>query len=115
MSVRRLTTDFVVSPQISVQDITAIRDAGFKTIICNRPDGEEPGQPSAQSIGEAAAAAGLSFIAIPVGAGQAPSSDAIIETQEAINTLPGPIFAYCRSGNRSAVVGCCNTGLRLSL
>ncbi|MBO1327164.1 TIGR01244 family sulfur transferase [Acetobacter suratthaniensis] len=102
MTIRQLTADFVVSPQISVQDIAAIRDAGFKTIICNRPDAEEPGQPSAQSIGEAAAAAGLSFIAIPVASGQAPSSDAIIETQEALNTLPGPIFAYCRSGNRSA-------------
>jgi uncharacterized protein (TIGR01244 family) len=102
MTVRRLTADFAVSPQISAENVPAIRDAGFKTIICNRPDEEEPGQPSAQSIGEAAAAAGLSFVAIPVVSGQAPSSDAIIEMQEALNTLPGPIFAYCRSGNRSA-------------
>ncbi|MFT8675399.1 MAG: TIGR01244 family sulfur transferase [Acetobacter sp.] len=102
MTFHSLSPDFAVSAQITADDIPAIRDAGFKTVICNRPDGEEPGQPTTQSIGAAAQAAGLSFIAIPVAAGHGPSSDAIIETQEAINTLPGPIFAYCRSGNRSA-------------
>ena len=102
MKYQSIAPDFAVTGQITLSDIPAIKEAGFKTVICNRPDGEEPGQPSAQSIGEAAAAAGLSFIAIPVVSGQAPSSDAIIEMQEAINTLPGPIFAYCRSGNRSA-------------
>ncbi|MBO1323864.1 TIGR01244 family phosphatase [Acetobacter sp. TBRC 12305] len=102
MTFHTLSPDFAVSAQITVDDIPAIAKAGFKTIICNRPDGEEPGQPTAQSIGDAAKAAGLSFIAIPVMAGHGPSSDAIIETQETINTLPGPIFAYCRSGNRSA-------------
>ena len=86
MQYHSVSPDFAVSPQITVEDIPLIRDAGFKTIICNRPDGEEAGQPSAETIGEAARKAGLSFI----------------ETQEAINTLPGPIFAYCRSGNRSA-------------
>ncbi|MGO2957685.1 MAG: TIGR01244 family sulfur transferase [Acetobacter sp.] len=98
---RALSDSFVVAPQITVQDIPAIRDAGFKTIICTRPDHEDPGQPTAQTVAEAAQAAGLSFIAIPVVGGQAPSSDAVIEMQEALNTLPGPIFSYCRSGNRA--------------
>ncbi|MCP1230599.1 TIGR01244 family sulfur transferase [Acetobacter indonesiensis] len=98
---RSLSSDFVVAPQITTADVAALKDAGFKTIICTRPDAEDPGQPSAESIGEAARAAGLSFISIPVNAGQAPSSDAVIEMQEALNTLPGPVFAYCRSGNRA--------------
>ncbi|ATJ91157.1 TIGR01244 family sulfur transferase [Acetobacter tropicalis] len=98
---RSLTADFAVAPQISTSDIPAIKDAGFKTVICTRPDGEEPGQPSAETIGEAARAAGLAFISIPVAAGHAPSSDAVIEMQEALNTLPGPVFSYCRSGNRA--------------
>ncbi|KAA8386812.1 TIGR01244 family sulfur transferase [Acetobacter oryzifermentans] len=102
MQYHSVSPDFAVSPQITVDDIPLIHGAGFKTIICNRPDGEEAGQPSAETIGEAARKAGLAFIAIPISAPLTPSSDAVIETQEAINTLPGPIFAYCRSGNRSA-------------
>lgn len=98
---RQIADNFVVGPQITVADIPAVQEAGFKTIICTRPDGEEPGQPTAQSIGEAAAAAGISFVSIPVNSGQAPSSDAVIEMQEALNTLPDPILCYCRSGNRA--------------
>lgn len=98
---RQLSENFVVAAQITTADIAAIKAAGFKTIICTRPDHEDPGQPTAQSIGDAAAAEGLSFISIPVEGGQAPSSDAVIEMQEALNTLPGPIFSYCRSGNRA--------------
>lgn len=101
MNYRSLSPDFVVAPQIAVSDIPAIKEAGFKTIICTRPDGEDPGQPTAETIGEAARQAGLSFISIPVVGGQAPSSDAVIIMQESLNTLPGPIFSYCRSGNRA--------------
>ncbi|CEF55319.1 TIGR01244 family sulfur transferase [Acetobacter ghanensis] len=102
MKYQAIAPDFAVSAQITANDIPAIKDAGFKTIICNRPDGEEAGQPTAESIGAAAREAGLTFIAIPVASGAAPSSDVKIETQEVLNTLPGPYFAYCRSGNRSA-------------
>lgn len=102
MKYQSIAPNFVVSGQITVSDIAAIKEAGFKTVICNRPDGEEAGQPTAAAIGDAARDAGLAFIAIPVASGSAPSSDVKIETQEVLNTLPGPYFAYCRSGNRSA-------------
>lgn len=102
MQYQSIAPDFAVSGQIAVSDIPAIKEAGFKTLICNRPDGEEAGQPTAEAIGAAARAAGLTFIAIPVASGAAPGSDVKIETQEVLNTLPGPYFAYCRSGNRSA-------------
>lgn len=102
MKYQSIAPDFSVSGQIALSDIPAIKDAGFKTIICNRPDGEEAGQPAADTIGEAVRDAGMTFIAIPVAAGMPPSSDVVIETQEVLNTLPGPYFAYCRTGNRSA-------------
>ena len=98
---RQIADNFVVGPQLRPADMPAIQEAGFKTIICTSPDGEEPGQPTAQTIGEAAAAVGISFVSIPVVSGQAPSSDAVIEMQEALNTLPDPILCYCRSGNRA--------------
>ncbi|GBQ34735.1 TIGR01244 family phosphatase [Acetobacter fabarum] len=102
MKYQSIAPDFAVAGQITPSDIPAIKDAGFKTVICNRPDGEEAGQPTAETIGEAVRAAGLTFIAIPMAAGVPPTSDVVIETQEVLNTLPGPYFAYCRSGNRAA-------------
>mgnify|MGYP001157445502 FL=1 len=102
MKYQSIAPDFAVTGQIALSDIPAIKEAGFKTVICNRPDGEEAGQPTAEAIGEAVRAAGLTFIAIPVASGVPPTSDVVLETQEVLNTLPGPYFAYCRSGNRSA-------------
>ena len=102
MKYQSIAPDFAVTGQIALSDIPAIKEAGFKTVICNRPDGEEAGQPTAETIGEAVRAAGLTFIAIPVASGVPPTSDVVLETQEVLNTLPGPYFAYFRSGNRPA-------------
>ena len=63
---RHVTDDFTAAPQISVADVAEAARLGFKAIICNRPDDEEPGQPSAAEIGAAAAAAGLAYTHIPV-------------------------------------------------
>ena len=40
-------------------DVAALAASGFRSIICNRPDGEEAGQPPAATLAEAAAAHGL--------------------------------------------------------
>ncbi len=52
---------FAVSPQIQAEDMREVTNAGYRTVICNRPDGEEPGQPAVALIQEAAEAAGLGF------------------------------------------------------
>ena len=75
MKYQSLAPNFAVTGQIALSDIAAIKDAGFKTIICNRPDGEEAGQPTADTVGEAVRAAGLTFIAIPLASGMPPTSD----------------------------------------
>ena len=54
MDIRKITDKTSVSPQITVEDMAAIKDAGFRAIICNRPDGEGADQPSFEEI-EAAA------------------------------------------------------------
>lgn len=59
MKINALTTQLAVSPQIAVQDIPAIATAGYKSIICNRPDGEGADQPGFAEIEQAALAAGL--------------------------------------------------------
>lgn len=42
MDIKQLSTNYAVSPQIDAADVVAIARAGFKTIICNRPDMEVP-------------------------------------------------------------------------
>ncbi|MBX3596070.1 MAG: TIGR01244 family phosphatase [Rhizobiaceae bacterium] len=99
MQYRQISDNYAVSPQISVEDIEAIKAAGFKSIICNRPDNEDPGQPSADQIQAAAESAGLAFRWIPVVSGSITPQN--IENQaEALKELPQPVFAYCRSGGR---------------
>lgn len=95
MDIRRITDTFSVSPQIAREDFAEVARLGFKTVICNRPDGESPGQLSAGEAEAAAKAAGLAFIYAPF-QGQ--------PTQEAVKAIEGlgaePTFAYCRSGTR---------------
>ncbi|MDG4903928.1 MAG: TIGR01244 family phosphatase [Mesorhizobium sp.] len=99
MEYRQISEDYSVSGQIQPEDIVAIKDAGFKSIICNRPDDEQPGQPSADSVKAAAEAAGLAFRYIPVISGQL-TMDNVEDQAEALDELEGPVFAYCRSGAR---------------
>ena len=101
MQYRQISEDYAVSPQISVEDIALIKQAGFKSVICNRPDDEDPGQPSAAEIEQAANAAGLEFRWIPVISG-AMTPDNIADQGAALDELPSPVFAYCRSGGRCA-------------
>ncbi|WFP66117.1 MULTISPECIES: TIGR01244 family sulfur transferase [unclassified Mesorhizobium] len=99
MEYRQISDDYSVSGQIQPEDIAAIKDAGFRSVICNRPDNEQPGQPSADSIKAAAEAAGLAFRYIPVISGQI-TIDNVEDQAEALDELEGPVFAYCRSGAR---------------
>jgi uncharacterized protein (TIGR01244 family) len=99
-SIRPLNESIAVAPQIAPDDIAAIKAAGYVAIVNNRPDDEEPGQPSGEAIRQAAEAAGLSYHAIPVThAGFShPQLDAMTR---ALVEADGPVLAYCRSGTRS--------------
>jgi uncharacterized protein (TIGR01244 family) len=100
MDIRLLNESVAVSPQITAADIPAIKAAGFVAIVNNRPDYEEPGQPSSAEIREAAEAAGLRYSEVPVtSAGFShPQLDSMAG---ALVEADGPVLAYCRSGTRS--------------
>jgi uncharacterized protein (TIGR01244 family) len=100
MEIRQVNEDYAVSGQIAAEDIAAIKDAGYRSIICNRPDDEQPGQPSAAEIEIAARAADIVFRHIPFVSGQMTEDD-VRRMAEALDEIPGPVFAYCRSGARS--------------
>lgn len=89
-----------IAPQIEVEQLPAIDAAGFRSIVCNRPDGEEPGQPTAAALAAAAEARGLRFVHIPVTTGAVDEAD-IAAMARALRELPAPFLAFCRSGARS--------------
>lgn len=89
-----------VSAQIRPEDISEIVAVGFKSIICNRPDGESADQPPFALIEAAATTAGVPIRNIPVVSGGLTMDD-VAAMQAALAELPKPIFAYCRSGARS--------------
>lgn len=99
MEYRQITDDYSVSGQITPDEVAAIKAAGFKSVICNRPDDEQPGQPSADSVKAAVEAAGLAFRHIPVISGQM-TMDNVNDMAGALDEMEGPVFAYCRSGAR---------------
>lgn len=112
MDIRQITESYAVSPQIEPSDAAAIRAAGFVTVICNRPDAEIPPELQAGAMQAAVEAAGMSFVDNPLSHGHL--TEEIISRQgEAIASSPGPVFAYCASGNRSSVLWALSqTGIR---
>jgi sulfide:quinone oxidoreductase len=103
MQPKQLTHNLSVGSQIDLADVQAIADQGFKSIICNRPDGEGPDQPSFTEIERAASAAGLSSRYLPVATGKVSDTEAA-QFKAPLAALPKPVLAYCRSGTRSATL-----------
>ncbi|MBF9043629.1 TIGR01244 family phosphatase [Rhodobacterales bacterium HKCCE4037] len=103
MDFNRISADLTVSPQITVADVKAIEAEGFRSIICNRPDGEGADQPGFEEIEAAAKAAGLETRYLPITAGMVRDEDAEAFS-DALRALPGPVLAYCRTGTRSATL-----------
>ncbi|MBA4792239.1 MAG: TIGR01244 family phosphatase [Phenylobacterium sp.] len=98
---RRVTDQFSVSPQIAPADVAAAAAQGFVLIVNNRPDGEDPAQPSGAEIEAAAKAAGLGYVAIPVRGG--PTAEQVAALRETVEAADGPVLAFCRSGTRCIV------------
>jgi uncharacterized protein (TIGR01244 family) len=94
-----VTSDFAVAGQITLDDIARAADAGFRTLVKNRLEGEEPSQPTESEIRAAAVRAGLDYRTVPF-AGQPPPG-IVAATAALLEGAPQPILAYCRSGRRS--------------
>lgn len=103
MDLRHLTDRFTVSPQIDEAHMHEIAGAGFRSVLCNRPDGEEPGQCDYARIAEAARAEGLEVRSVPISGGVI-TPQALAEFRAALDEMPKPILAYCRSGTRCTML-----------
>lgn len=96
-----LSETLSVAGQISPADLSEIARAGFKSVICNRPDGESPGQFGHLDLAAAASQAGLTLAYQPVVSGRVTPQDGQ-SFADLLTRLPKPTLAYCRSGMRSA-------------
>lgn len=99
-NVTHITPDFAVSPQITAAQLAQLKAVGFTTVICNRPDHEDAGQPTFAEISAAAEAAGLEAHHIPVKPGQMTRAD-VDAFDTVVTTAKGKVLAYCRSGGRA--------------
>ncbi|CAG1013173.1 Beta-lactamase hydrolase-like protein [Burkholderiaceae bacterium] len=101
IQVQALSPDLSVAPQLGPEAMAPVAEAGFKSVINNRPDFEGgPDQPTNASIEAAARAAGLTYAFLPVAPGHQ-TPEEVARFAELIATLPRPILAFCRSGTRS--------------
>lgn len=103
MDIRSITPTYAVSPQIQLSDFAAIAEAGFKTVICNRPDEENPEALHASAMAKAATAAGITFEFLPL-THQTMTPENVAKQFEFAAQADGPVLAYCASGTRSSVI-----------
>lgn len=93
--------DVYAAPQIHPDELKALAHQGIKSVICNRPDNEEAGQPDAEAIAQAAHENGIRFAYIPQVGGGPVLPETIEAMRIAVNEMPRPMLLYCRSGARS--------------
>lgn len=103
ISIHRLTDRLAVAPQPAKDDFQRIAAAGFRTVINNRPDGEEQGQLGHEDAAEAARQAGLAYHYLPVNSGEITAED-LAAFARLLNESKGSVLAYCRSGMRSTML-----------
>ncbi|MBT9385522.1 TIGR01244 family phosphatase [Pseudooceanicola sp. CBS1P-1] len=103
MNLRQITPTYTVSPQIEPSDLPAIRAAGFVRVICNRPDAENPPSHQAAAMAEAAEAAGIDFVVLPLTHDTMTPENVALQMDLAENA-GGPVLAYCASGTRCSVI-----------
>lgn len=103
MKLAILTPDISALPQPAADEIGELADHGYRSIISNRPDGEAPDQPEWKDLKAAALARGMEAVHIPVVASRINEAD-VRAFREALERLPKPIAAFCRTGTRSTLL-----------
>lgn len=96
---RQLVPGVLVSGQIRPDDLAGAASLGVRRIVNNRPDHEEPGQPTSAEIEAAAHAAGLDYVHAPA---RGLPDDAVVTAVGAALEDGAPVLLFCKSGMRSA-------------
>lgn len=100
---RQLDERTLVAGQITAEDLGEARRQGVTMIVNNRPDDEEPGQPTSAEMAGAAEAAGLGYRHVPISRGLGPTTTRDMRDALACLGEDGKLLAFCRSGMRSTL------------
>ncbi|NND90099.1 MAG: TIGR01244 family phosphatase [Granulosicoccus sp.] len=103
MDVKKISEALSVAEQVRPADIAELASLGFRSVICNRPDGEGADQPTFDEISAAAGGFGIELRYLPVEGGRISDQD-VDSFSTAMLQLPKPTLAYCRTGTRSATL-----------
>jgi len=103
MQLKPLADALSVTPQICVEDVPKLAQLGFRSVIGNRPEGEAPDQPAWEELAAEASRHGLQARQIPVVASRIRDAD-VSAFERALQEMPKPIAAFCRTGTRSAML-----------
>lgn len=104
MDIRELTETYAVAPQIAPEDVATLKAAGFVAVVCNRPDDEVGPDIASAAMRDAVVAAGLAWIDNPVSPAGMTAENVAAQRAAVDAAGAGKVFAYCRSGTRSAIV-----------
>ncbi|OOG59302.1 TIGR01244 family sulfur transferase [Rhodanobacter sp. C03] len=103
MHPKSLTNSISVDAQIGADDMAALAELGFRSVINNRPDGEADDQPASAELAAAAARYSLAYRHVPVVSGQIIDAD-VDAFAQTLATMPPPVLAFCRTGTRSTML-----------
>lgn len=108
MPIEKIADYLYVSRQLDERIAKRAAQYEIKTVICNRPDGEEPNQPDFETVKNWLNKYGIeNVIYMPVTMDSI-NDESLQAFQEAVANSPAPILAYCRSGTRSAMMWAMN-------
>ena len=101
MDITQLSTKYSSTGQITLNDLKIIKELGFKTIICFRPQTEDTeNQINQEDLKNEALKHNLVFLNIPVIPGNITPENVATFTQE-MSSQQTPILGYCKSGGRA--------------
>ena len=100
---KKINDRLTVAPQLTGAAIEQASRDGVRMIVNNRPDGEEPGQPSAAEQAAIARANGMDYAHIPVTVPGMTEAH-VRDFQAALGRADGPVLAHCKSGTRSLLL-----------
>jgi uncharacterized protein (TIGR01244 family) len=103
LDIRQINDEYSVTGQITVEELDQIKAMGFKSLVCHRPDDEEPGQPRFADIAARAKELGLDIRHIPVGR-MGVDAEGVRAMVDALDEFPRPMLGFCRSGARSTAI-----------
>lgn len=103
MEIRKIDQELAVAGQVQPADIPGIAQAGFRAIICNRPDGEGADQPVFEEMERLAREHGMEARYLPAESGKVTDEQGR-QFGQLLAELPKPVLAFCRTGMRSTTM-----------